>query len=286
MRLVSFLADRGSRPAWGLLRGETILDASRIDGGRWPTLRSYLRAPDRERLAALERDGEDAVDLAAVTLAPVVPDPEKILCVGLNFESHRLETGRPATAHPVIFSRFADTQVGHGRPLLRPRASTHLDYEGELALVIGSTVRDVAEADALDCVAGYAPYMDATLRDFQNHTHQYTPGKNFPATAGFGPALVTADEVPDYRRLSVRTRVDGEVLQEGRLDDLTFPAERVISYCSRWTELRPGDVIVLGTPAGIGAKREPRRWLAPGEVVEVEIDGVGTLVNQVRDEAG
>jgi 2-keto-4-pentenoate hydratase/2-oxohepta-3-ene-1,7-dioic acid hydratase in catechol pathway len=284
MRLVSFLADGGSRPAWGLLRGETILDASRVDDGRWPTLRSYLRAPDPERLAEFERGDNDAVDLAMATLAPVVPDPEKILCVGLNFESHRLETGRPPTEHPVIFSRFADTQVGHGRPLRRPRASTHLDYEGELALVIGSTARNVAEADALDCVAGYAPYMDATLRDFQNHTHQYTPGKNFPATAGFGPALVTADEVPDYRRLSVRTRVDGEVLQEGRLDDLTFTAEQVISYCSRWTVLRPGDVIVLGTPAGIGARREPPRWLVPGEAVEVEIPGVGTLANQVRDE--
>lgn len=285
MRLVSFVADRGSRSAWGVLRGETILDASRVEGGRWPTLRSYLRAPDPERLAELERSGDDAVDLSSATLAPVVPDPEKILCVGLNFESHRIETGRPAIEHPVIFSRFADTQVGHGCPLLRPRASTRLDYEGELALVIGSTVRDVAEADALECVAGYAPYMDATVRDFQNHTHQYTPGKNFPATAGFGPALVTADAVPDYRRLTVRTRVDGETLQEGRLDDLTFTAEQVVSYCSRWTVLRPGDVIVLGTPAGIGAKREPPRWLVPGEVVEVEIAGVGTLVNRVRDEA-
>lgn len=286
MRLVSFLADGGCRSAWGVLRGEAIVDASRIDDGRWPTLRSYLRSPDVPRLSDLEREAEDAVELVAATLAPVIPDPEKILCVGLNFESHRRETGRPATEHPVIFSRFADTQVGHLQPVLRPRASLQFDYEGELAIVVGSTMRNVTEGEALAGIAGYAPYLDATVRDFQTHTHQYTPGKNFPATGGFGPALVTRDEVPDYRALRLRTHVDGQVLQEGGLDDLTFTPEQVISYCSRWTELRPGDVIAMGTPAGIGAKRNPQRWLVPGETVKVEIPGVGSLVNPIAAEAG
>lgn len=280
MRLVSFLAPDG-RAGWGVERDGGIADMSIRSGGRWPTLRAYLEAPDPGALASLADGGALDHALDAVTLAPPVPDPDKILCVGLNFEPHRIETGRPRTEHPVIFTRFADTQVGHGSALVRPRASGDFDYEGEVAIVIGRAGRAIAEADALHHVAGYAIYQDASVRDFQNHSAQFTPGKNFPATGGFGPALVTADEIPDYRALSLTTRVSGEVLQEGRLDELTFSLEQVVAYCSIWTTLRPGDVIALGTPGGIGSKRTPPRWLVPGDVVEVEVPGIGTLANPV-----
>jgi len=284
MRLVSFVA-AGGRAGWGVERDGGIADIGVRAGDRWPTLRAYLEAPDPDALAGLANGGGLDAALADVALAPPVPNPDKIICVGLNFEPHRIETGRPRTEHPVIFTRFADTQVGHGGALVRPRASGDFDYEGEIAIVIGRAGRAIAEADALDHVAGYAIYQDASVRDYQNHSAQFTPGKNFPATGGFGPALVTADEIPDYRALSLTTRVSGEVLQEGRLSELTFSLEQVVAYCSTWTTLRPGDVIALGTPGGIGSKRTPPRWLVPGDVVEVEVPGLGTLVNPVVAEA-
>ncbi len=220
-----------------------------------------------------------------LSLLPVIPDPGKILCIGLNYETHRAETRRPDVAYPTIFTRFADSQVAHRQALIKPAVSDHLDYEGELAVIIGRAGRNIEESRALAHVAGYACYNDASIRDWQRHTFQFTPGKNFPGTGAFGPYLVTADEVEDYRALPIRTRLNGEVMQDASLSDLIFPLERLIAYVSRFTPLAPGDVIVSGTPGGVGDKREPPVYMGHGDVVEVEIGSVGTLVNPVLAEA-
>jgi 2-keto-4-pentenoate hydratase/2-oxohepta-3-ene-1,7-dioic acid hydratase in catechol pathway len=204
--------------------------------------------------------------------------------VGLNYETHRRETGRPEEAHPTIFLRLADSQVAHKAELLRPRVSQALDYEGELAVIIGKAGRYVDEHEAMAHVAGYACYNDATLRDWQRHTHQFTPGKNFPQTGAFGPWMVTADEIEDPAALLLVTRVNSEVVQSASLSQLIFTIPRLIAYCSSFTPLTPGDVIATGTPGGVGFKRTPPLYLKPGDRVEVEISQVGRLENGVADE--
>ncbi|WCB95375.1 hypothetical protein DSM104299_04118 [Baekduia alba] len=269
---------------WGVV-ADGALHALAGDGARrWPDLAAYLADPDPAALARAADGGAPPIALDDLELLPVVPRPAKLLCVGLNFEAHRLETGRDAAPHPTIFTRFADTLVGHRRPLLLPRASQCLDYEGEIALVIGRHARAVETADAHDAVAGYTLFQDATLRDFQNHAGQFTPGKNFPATGGLGPVLVTADEVGDPRSLELTTTVNGDERQRGRLDDLTFDIPTIVAYCSTWTALAPGDVIAIGTPGGIGSRMDPPRWLTAGDVVEVAAPGLGVLTNPVAAE--
>jgi 2-keto-4-pentenoate hydratase/2-oxohepta-3-ene-1,7-dioic acid hydratase in catechol pathway len=223
--------------------------------------------------------------LASVALEPVLPDPDKILCVGLNYENHRKETGREEVSHPTIFTRFANSQVGHGRPMIRPKASTHFDFEGELALVIGKPGRHIAKADALGHIAGYACYNDGSIRDWQRHTIQFTPGKNFEGTGAFGPWLVTPDEVGPFDGLRLVTRLNGIAVQEALLTDMIFDIPTIIAYCSTFTRLEIGDVIVTGTPGGVGAKRNPPLWMKAGDRVEVEIDRVGLLQNMIVDEA-
>jgi 2-keto-4-pentenoate hydratase/2-oxohepta-3-ene-1,7-dioic acid hydratase in catechol pathway len=221
---------------------------------------------------------------ADVTLLPVVPDASKILCVGLNYETHRAETKRPDSKYPTIFTRFADTQIAHRQPILKPRVSDHLDYEAELAVVIGRGGRYISEENALGHVAGYACYNDATIRDWQRHTFQFTPGKNFPATGAFGPHLVTPDEIGDYTKLRITGRLNGQVMQDATLADLMFPITTLISYCSSFTPLQPGDVILTGTPGGVGDRREPPVFMKRGDVFEVDIPGVGLLVNPIGTE--
>lgn len=277
MKLISFT--HGGTSGWGLLDGEVVRDLSH----RWPDLRSALGEPVAT-IAAAAGSGR-AIPLDSIAFAPVVTNPGKILCVGHNYESHRIETGRDKTEHPSIFTRFADTQVGHLHPIVRPRASTMLDYEGELAVVIGKGGRNIPQAEALAHVAGYSCYNDASIRDWQWHTKQFTPGKNFPGTGGFGPWLVTADEIPDPQALSVQTTLNGAVMQSQPTAEMIFPVAEVIAYVSAFTPLAPGDVIVSGTPGGVGAKRQPPVWMKAGDIVEVSIPHVGTLRNMVVDEA-
>jgi 2-keto-4-pentenoate hydratase/2-oxohepta-3-ene-1,7-dioic acid hydratase in catechol pathway len=210
-------------------------------------------------------------------------DKRKILCVGVNYRPHIEEMGREVPDYPVVFTRFPSSLVGDGEDLLRPRVSKQYDFEGELAVVIGKPARHVQREQALDCVAGYCCFMDGSVRDWQRHTTQFTPGKNFERSGAIGP-LVAAAEIPDPSVLELTTRVNGNVMQQGRVADLVFDIPTLIAYCSTFTELQAGDVIATGTPGGVGAARTPPVWLRSGDVVEVEISGIGVLRNPVRDE--
>lgn len=280
MKFVTF-AYRGRR-SWGLVAEDRVLDLGAGPGG-FADLRSAIASGRLEALAASAEDAP-AVPLADILYLPVIPDPGKILCVGHNYESHRQETQRDPTDHPSIFCRFADSQIGHRSDLIRPRVSTMLDYEGELAVIIGRGGRDIPEADAFDHVVGYSCYMDASVRDWQWHTRQFLPGKTFPGTGGFGPYLVTKDELPDPSHSSVTTRLNGDIVQSQPISDMLFPIPVLIHYISTFTPLSPGDVIVTGTPGGVGAKRQPPLWLKAGDQVEVDIPGVGILINHVADQ--
>ena len=220
-----------------------------------------------------------------VALLPVIPDPAKILCVGLNYEKHKKETNRPDVDYPTIFTRFADSQVGHRQAMIKPNVSERFDYEGEMAVIIGQGGRNIPESEALSHVAGYACYNEGSVRNYQRHTFQFTPGKTFPGTGAFGPYLVTPDEVGDYTKLPIQTRLNGQVMQDAKLSDLIFPVPVLISYISQFTPLAPGDVIVSGTPGGVGDKREPPVYMFPGDMVEVEIGVLGTLVNPIMAES-
>jgi 2-keto-4-pentenoate hydratase/2-oxohepta-3-ene-1,7-dioic acid hydratase in catechol pathway len=193
--------------------------------------------------------------------------------------------GRERPSHPVLFVRFHDSIVGHGQPLLLPPSSVQFDYEGELAVVIGKRARRVRKEQALDYVAGYACFNDGSIRDFQRHSQQFTPGKNFHHSGSFGPWLVTTEEVPDPSKLTLTTRLNGQVVQHESVGELCFDIPQLIEYCSTWAELQPGDVIVTGTPGGVGAGRTPPLWMRNGDNVEVEISGIGVLRNPVVAEA-
>lgn len=272
MRLVSFL--HGESAGFGLFDGELITD---LGGAHAATLKEALAL---DRLPEPQADGR-RIPLADVRLLPPIPDPGKIFCIGVNYDDHRIETGRAKMDHPTVFTRWADTQVAHEQPLVRPLASERFDFEGELAVVIGKGGRRIAKADAMAHVAGYACYNDGSIRDWQNHTSQFTPGKNFPGTGGFGPWLTTADEIADPHALTLTTRLNGEVVQQASTADMVFRIPALIAYISQFTTLSPGDVISTGTPGGVGAKRTPPLWMKAGDVVEVEIEGVGLLRNSV-----
>ncbi|CAN5216903.1 fumarylacetoacetate hydrolase family protein [soil metagenome] len=281
MKLASFKIGKSS--TWGVIDGDGALDVGALLKDRYPDLKSAIAA---DALAAVSDAAPQAkrTPIADITWLPVIPNPDKILCIGLNYETHRKETGRDEVENPTVFGRFANSQTGHLANIVRPKLSTHLDYEGELAIVIGKPGRHISRADAWSHIAGYACYNEGSVRDFQRHTHQFTPGKNFPETGAFGPWMMTPDELGDVAPLRLQTRVNGEVVQDATIDQMIFDIPRQIEYCSSFTRLEPGDVIVTGTPGGVGAKRKPPLWLKPGDIVEVEIDKLGVLRNGVADE--
>jgi 2-keto-4-pentenoate hydratase/2-oxohepta-3-ene-1,7-dioic acid hydratase in catechol pathway len=276
MRLASF--ERHDRPGFGIVVGEGIVDLSSRLEGKAGSLRDALAAGALRDLARFASATPDfGVD--EIAFAPVIPDAAaKLICVGVNYMPHIKEMGRERPERPVIFVRFGDSIVGHGRPLLAPRESEQFDYEGELAVVIGKRARRVRRDRALDYVAGYSCFNDGSVRDYQRHSPQFTPGKNFHASGAFGPWLVTADEIPDPRKLTLTTRLNGTVMQHESVGELCFDVPQLIEYCSMWTQLLPGDVIVTGTPGGVGAGRKPPVWMKPGDDVEVEISGMARCV--------
>lgn len=277
MRLVSFRRKDGSE-GFGRLDGETVTDLS---GPGRPA--SLLEAIAGGALAGLA-DGP-ALALADLELLPPIPAPGKIFCVGLNYADHIKEMGRAEVGYPAIFVRWADSLVAHGAPIVRPRESEKFDYEGELAVVIGKPGRRIPADRAMEHVAGFSILMDGSVRDWQRHNIQFTPGKNFTASGAFGPAMVTPDEVGELGSQRVQTRLNGELVQDQAVSDMIFGVPAIIEYLSTFTELRPGDVIATGTPSGVGAGREPPLFMKAGDVLEVSIDGVGTLRNPVVDEA-
>jgi 2-keto-4-pentenoate hydratase/2-oxohepta-3-ene-1,7-dioic acid hydratase in catechol pathway len=277
MKFLSFRARGAAR--YGIVDGQKIID-----------LTTRLKCPDLKALIAAgacaeaEREAKGATadfTLEQIVFDPVIPNPDKIVCVGLNYHEHVNETGLGGHSYPSIFTRWADTQVGHLQPVVRPNASDTFDYEAELAAIIGKPGRNISEADAFAHVAGYACYNDVSVRDFQRHGSQWTPGKNFPATGPFGPFLVTPDEVGELERKKIQTRVNGTVMQSSTLDMMIHSVPKLIAYISTFAPLSPGDVIVTGTPGGVAWVRTPPPWMKPGDVVEVEIDGVGLLKNTI-----
>ena len=276
---MSFL--RLGSPGFGAVVDDGIIDLTAMLPGRPRCLRTAIAGG--QLASAMEYIEGRAPELSSADgiFQPPFTDPAKIFCVGLNNAKHQAETGRPDVDHPTIFTRFADSQVGHLQPMIKPDQSIRFDYEAELAVVIGQGGRFISEDDALSHVAGYACYNDGSIRDWQRHTSQFTPGKNFPGTGAFGPYLVTPDEVGDYRKLPIESRLNGEVMQKATLADLIFPIPRLLSYISAFTPLSSGDVIVTGTPGGVGDRREPPVYMRPGDVIEVDIGIVGTLVNPV-----
>lgn len=278
MRLASFTIE--GRQTWGVADGEAIADVGALLGTRYPTLKALIEAGAYGEAAAVLGQAR-RLDLDAVTWNPVIPNPGKILCVGHNYETHRQETGRAKVDHPSIFTRFADTLIGQGGGAVLPLESTMFDYEGELAVVIGKAGHRISRESALGHIAGYSCFNDISVRDWQWHTSQFTPGKNFPATGAFGPWLVTADDIPDPTTLSITTRLNGETVQSQPTSDMIFDIPAIIAYVSSFTALSVGDVIATGTPGGVGAKREPPVWMKGRDIIEVEIPGVGCLQNPI-----
>lgn len=283
MKLVSY--QRAGREGFGAVIDNGVIDLGAALGGRFADLKALLAADAlaqaREVIAG--RKADFALD--SVELLPVIPNPGKIWCCGLNYGEHVRETNREVTEQPTFFLRVADSQVGHGQAIVRPHESTQLDYEAEIAVVIGKPGRRIAEADAFGHIAGYACYNDGSVRDWQKHTSQWVPGKNFWRTGGFGPWMVTADEIPANTVMSLVTRLNGVEMQRATTDMLIHSIARQIAYTSTVAPLQAGDVIVTGTPGGVGARRTPPVWMKAGDVVEIEVDRIGVLRNPIVDEA-
>jgi len=275
MKLASYLLD--GEEAFGIVTDAGVITASRQAGGAHRTLREALAAGN---LDAVRRTATGKpIELADVKFLPLIPQPDKIVCVGINYRDHAAETGRAVEPQPQIFMRVTNTLLGHGDALVRPSVSECFDFEGELAVVIGKRGRYVPAAKALDYVAGYTCFVDGSVRDFQKHA--VAAGKNFPATGPLGPWMTTANEIPDPSKLTLSTRLNGKEMQHSGLDMLINTVPQVIAYVSTVTPLEPGDIIATGTPAGVGHKRNPPLWMKPGDTLEVEISGIGTLRNPV-----
>lgn len=284
MKLVTFVRDGTTRVGALFTRDgrEMIVDLNQADP-RLPTDMLAALEGGPELMASIQQASKkgEPIETSTITLQAPVPRPGKIICVGLNYRDHAAESNLPIPDYPTIFSKYANSVVGPGGPIILPKVSAQVDYEGELGVVIGRRARHVPHEEALDYVAGYLAFNDVSARDYQMRTSQWTIGKTFDTFAPMGPALVTSDEIPDPHDLDLRVTVSGEVLQASNTHHLIFSVPRLVAYLSQVMTLEPGDVIATGTPAGVGFARQPPRFLQPGDVVEVEIEGVGRLVNPV-----
>ena len=298
MRLMSFSSPAGGPEAqWGVLQGDRVVAAQALASLLDPVVGAPHRHDVQAFIAACGRDpalagrvaqaasalnASQGQPLSGLRALPVVPRPGKIICLGVNYVDHAKEGGNTVADYPALFMRCTTSLLAHGAPLQVPRISDKLDYEAELALVMGRTARHVSEAQALDTVFGYACFNDATLRDYQRRTTQWTIGKNFDATGAFGPCLVTADELPPgCTGLHIESRLNGQVMQSANTSDMVFGVARTLSLLSQCLTLEPGDVVVMGTPAGVGYARTPPVWMKAGDRIEIEIEGIGVLSNPV-----
>jgi 2-keto-4-pentenoate hydratase/2-oxohepta-3-ene-1,7-dioic acid hydratase in catechol pathway len=278
MKLLSFSAD--GQELFGAVSGDGVVTLN--DRVGQPSLRAALGAG---AMAAMRKAAHEATPdrtLAGITFRPLIPQPNKILCAGVNYRAHAAEVGRELPKQPSLFIRFADTLVGHDGEMTRPHVSDNLDYEGELALVIGTGGRHIAAERALEHVAGYTIFVDGSVRDFQKFS--VTSGKNFPGTGPLGPWLVTSDEIPDPSKLTLTTRLNGQQVQHAPTSQLIYAIPQIIAFCSDFTALSPGDIIATGTPEGVGHGRKPPLWMKPGDTLEVEITKIGVLRAHIADE--
>jgi 2-keto-4-pentenoate hydratase/2-oxohepta-3-ene-1,7-dioic acid hydratase in catechol pathway len=277
MRWLSFQS--ADTPTFGYVTsdGSGVVDVGRRSG------LADLKAAIAEGLLRQGASFGDTADLALADISylPTVTNPDKILCVGLNYKAHQEETGRGGEGVPTIFVRFAGAQIGHEQPMIRPKESNTLDFEGEIALIVGTPGRRIPRARALEHVAGFGIYNDGSVREWQRQTSQFTPGKNFVGTGGFGPWMMTVDEIGDLDEMEITTRLNGEVMQNAKAALLMHGFAELIEYCSTFIELLPGDVISTGTPGGVGAARNPPVFMDEGDVIEVEVKPIGTLRNHV-----
>lgn len=284
MRFVTFQKDASAR--LGVLTGDEIADLSGLAGA--PASLFDLLQAGGDAVASVKPLVEKAprLPLSGASLLPVIPRPGKIICLGLNYAEHAAEGGREKPDYPNFFMRSATTLIGQGASIPRPRVSEQLDFEAELAAIIGRRVpRHVAKTEALSYVAGYACFNDVSVRDYQRRTPQWTIGKNFDGTGPFGPAFVTADELPQGARgLKIESWLNGKVMQSANTRDMIFPVDETIMLLSQCMTLEPGDVLVMGTPAGVGFARTPPVWMKAGDTIEVKIEGVGLLSNPVVNE--
>jgi 2-keto-4-pentenoate hydratase/2-oxohepta-3-ene-1,7-dioic acid hydratase in catechol pathway len=278
VKLLSYRA--GGESYFGALSGDGVVTLNDRIGQ--PSLRAALAAGAMPAMRKAAADAQPDRKLADVTFLPVISQPQKILCAGVNYRAHAAEVGRALPKQPSMFIRFVDTLVGHDGDMTRPKVSDHFDFEGELALIIGKGGRHIAAERALEHVAGYTCFVDGSVRDYQ--AFSVTSGKNFPGTGPLGPWLVTADEIPDPSRLTLTTRLNGTQVQHATTDQLIYSIPQIIAFCSDFTELHPGDVIATGTPEGVGHSRKPPLWMKPGDVLEVEISRIGTLRARIVDE--
>jgi 2-keto-4-pentenoate hydratase/2-oxohepta-3-ene-1,7-dioic acid hydratase in catechol pathway len=275
MKLASYVAD--GKECYGAIMGDGVVT---LHGHA--SLREALEAGALDQMRKAAAAARPDHRLADIRFLPVIPNPGKILCAGINYRSHAAEVGRELPQQPSMFIRFADTLVGHEGALVRPRLSHQFDYEGELAMIIGKGGRHIPRERALDHVAGYTIFVDGSVRDYQKFS--VTSGKNWPGTGPLGPWLVTADEIGDPGRLTLTTRLNGRQVQLSGTDKMIYTCQQIVSFCSDFTELHAGDVIATGTPEGVGHGRNPPLWMKPGDVLEVEITGIGTLRARVVDE--
>ncbi len=285
MRLVSFNSPHGE--TWGLLVDGGVVPGSTL-GPTVPTtmmglIEACVAAPQLQQALLAQAAEQAATPWGDIKLLPALPQPGKIICLGVNYHDHAKEGGNTVADYPALFLRCATSLLAHGAPLRVPAISTKLDFEAELALVIGAPACRVSEAQALNHVFAYACFNDATLRDYQRKTSQWTIGKNFDATGAFGPSLVTADELPPgCTGLHIESRLNGRVMQSATTSDMVFGVARTVSLLSQAMTLKTGDVIVMGTPAGVGYARTPPVWMKAGDVIEIDIEGVGLLSNPVQ----
>ncbi len=270
MKLMSFVKDGVA--GFGAVTGDSVMDFSH----KFNDLKAMLASD-------FDVNEGNLIPLGEVNFQPVIPNPAKIICVGVNYASHIAEMGREPGEYPLLFTRFANSQVGHNEPMLAPRESIKFDYEGELAVIIGKGGRKISENEAMNSIAGYSCYNDGSIRDWQRHTSQFTAGKNFVGTGGFGPWMISSDEIPDPSVLHIETRLNGKVMQSAPISDLELYVPKLIAYISSFTELEAGDVIITGTTGGVGAARTPPVWMKAGDTVEVEISKIGTLINPILD---
>jgi 2-keto-4-pentenoate hydratase/2-oxohepta-3-ene-1,7-dioic acid hydratase in catechol pathway len=277
MQLCSFYLPDQERKSFGIVLENGVIDLGLRFGAECPDLKSFLT---RSSLADLDAFRAMPADhpFSALRFLPVIENPGKVFCVGMNYADKRKEFAETLDA-PTLFVRFADSLTGHDSPLQKPATTQEFDYEGELAVIIGKAAHQVKAAEALDVVAGYSCFMDATVRDMQ--FTWFTAGKNWPQTGGFGPWMTTADEIPDPQQLAIKTFLNGREVQNDNTSSMVHPVAKIIEYISAFSPLSPGDVIITGSPGGVGKKRTPPLFMFSGDVIEVHIEKIGRLINAI-----